>query len=117
MALAVNLHAACDWQVAATELHESCTVYVGLKLIGASRSEPHTTEFYAFRGILLGRAQRSPTWTIHLGFFVYIYIYILLLYIIDVRRTALILRWRRTARRLTAHAHRCVKLKQGQSTK
>ena len=23
--------------------------------------------------------------------------------------------WRRTARRLTAHAHRCVKLKQGQS--
>ena len=35
--------------------------------------------------------------------------------IIDVRRTALILRWRRTARRLTAHAHRCVKLKQGQA--
>ena len=37
-----------------------------------------------------------------------------ILYIIDVRETALILRWRRTAHRLTAHAHRCVKL-QGQS--
>ena len=42
---------------------------------------------------------------------------IYILYIIDVRQTALILRWRRTARRLTAHAHRRVKLKQGQSTK
>ena len=77
--------------------------------------EPHTTEFYAFRGILyiyyLGRAQRSPTWTIHLGFSIY-YVYI---YIYYYRRTSDRSNFalRRSARRLTAHAHRCVKLKQG----
>ena len=36
-------------------------------IIGASRSEPHTTEFYAFLGILLGECralwgERSEAW-------------------------------------------------------
>ena len=39
--------------------HKQCKLQSPLTIIGASRSEPHTTEFYAFLGIL------------------YIYIYIL----------------------------------------
>ena len=48
-------------------------------LVGASAAKPHMDDTSAIFHILLGRAQRSPTWTIHLGFS-------------DVRRTALILR-------------------------
>ena len=72
-------------------------------------------------------SEASPTWVIHLGFFIgasaakphmddtsaIFHIYIIYYY----RRTSdrSNFAWRRTARRLTAHAHRCVKLKQGQS--
>ena len=56
-----------------------------LMLILGERSEPHMGDTSGIFHILLGRAQRSPTWTIHLGFSIYVYI-------IDVRRTALILR-------------------------
>ena len=76
-----------------------------LYIIGASAAKPHMDDTSEIFHILLGRAQRSPTWTIHLGFSIYY------------RRTSdrSNFAWRRTARGLTAHAHRCVKLKQGQS--
>ena len=92
-------------------------IYILLLLGRAQRSHTWTIHLgfsiYIYIYILLlGRAQRSPTWTIHLGFSIYVY-YIIYYY----RRTSdrSNFAWRRTARRLTAHAHRCVKLKQGQS--
>lgn len=57
---------------------------------------------------VLSNASSSRAFDRHIWDFSYIIIY--------VRRTALILRWRRTARRLTAHAHCRVKLKQGQQS-
>ena len=61
-----------------------------LNVIGASRSEPHSTEFYAFRGIyIIGASAAKPHMDDTSGIF---HILSLLLLYIDVRRTALILR-------------------------
>ena len=150
-----------------------------LNVIGASRSEPHSTEFYAFRGIyIIGASAAKPHMDDTSGIFhilslgersephmgdtsgifhilLLLYIYyrtyvgvcvtpfffffgvrcaqykvhaqcsfaalaphmpcMLLVIIIIYRRTSDRSNFalRRTARKLTAHAHRCVKLKQG----
>ena len=80
----------------------------------ASLRSPHNALHSPSILYIIGASAAKPHMDGTSGIFHILYIIYYILYIIDVRETALILRWRRTAHRLTAHAHRCVKL-QGQS--
>ena len=78
-------------------------------LIGASAAKPYMDDTSAiFHIYIWGERSEAPH-----GRYIWDFPYIIYHY----RRTSdrSNFAWRRTARRLTAHAHRCVKLKQGQS--
>ena len=83
-----------------------------IHLVGASAAKPHMDDTSAIFHILyiIGASAAKPHMDDTSAIF---HIYIIYYY----RRTSdrSNFAWRRTARRLTAHAHRCVKLKQGQS--
>ena len=82
-------------------------------IIGASAAKPHmddTSGIFHISSLFIGASAAKPHMDDTSGIFhIYIYIYIYYRRTSDRSNFAL----RRSARRLTAHAHRCVKLKQG----